>query len=114
VTDGTSVSVLGLGRMGAPIASRLLAALGSLTVWNRSPDKAVVLRRAGATVATTPAEAAAAVTLTVLPDLVDVEAVLAGAKGLLAGWAAAGVERPVLVVHGTVSPVGVAALVLQG
>ncbi len=110
MTDGTSVSVLGLGRMGAPIASRLLAALGSLTVWNRSPDKAVVLRRAGATVATTPAEAAAAVTLTVLPDLVDVEAVLAGAKGLLAGWAAAGVERPVLVVHGTVSPVGVAAL----
>ena len=33
-----------------------------------------------------------------------------GALVLIAGWAAAGIERPVLVVHGTVSSVGVAAL----
>jgi 2-hydroxy-3-oxopropionate reductase len=61
-------------------------------------------------VVTTPAEAAAPVTLTVLTDLVDVEEVLAGEAGLVAGWATAGIQRPVLVVHGTVSPVGVATL----
>jgi 3-hydroxyisobutyrate dehydrogenase-like beta-hydroxyacid dehydrogenase len=104
------VSLLGLGRMGEPIARRLLGALGSLTVWNRTTAKAAALRQAGAQVAATPAEAAAAVTLTVLTDLSDVEAVLGGDDGLIAGWAAAGVSRPILVVHGTVSPVGVAAL----
>jgi len=105
-----SVSLLGLGRMGEPIARRLLAALGSLTVWNRTAARAAGLRNAGARVAASPAEAAAPVTLTVLTDLGDVEEVLAGEDGLLAGWAAAGVARPVLVVHGTVSPVRVAAL----
>jgi 2-hydroxy-3-oxopropionate reductase len=104
------VSLLGLGRMGEPIARRLLAELGALTVWNRTAAKADALSGAGARVAASPAEAAAPVTLTVLTDLADVEAVLAGDDGLLAGWAAAGVARPVLVVHGTVSPVGVAAL----
>jgi 3-hydroxyisobutyrate dehydrogenase-like beta-hydroxyacid dehydrogenase len=104
------VSLLGLGRMGAPIALRLLTALGSLTVWNRTAAKAAVLDRAGARVAASPAEAAAPVTLSVLTDLGDVEEVLAGDRGLIAGWAAARVQRPVLVVHGTVSPVGVAAL----
>jgi 3-hydroxyisobutyrate dehydrogenase-like beta-hydroxyacid dehydrogenase len=104
------VSLLGLGRMGGPIARRLLAALGSLTVWNRTPAKGEALRSAGARVATRPAEAAAPVTLTVLTDLGDVEQLLDGEDGLLAGWAASGVERPVLVVHGTVSPVAVAVL----
>jgi 3-hydroxyisobutyrate dehydrogenase-like beta-hydroxyacid dehydrogenase len=104
------VSLLGLGRMGEPIARRLLAALGSLTVWNRTTAKASALGAAGPRVARSPAEAAAPITLTVLTDLADVEAVLTGDDGLIAGWAAAGVERPVLVVHGTVSPVGVAAL----
>jgi 3-hydroxyisobutyrate dehydrogenase-like beta-hydroxyacid dehydrogenase len=46
----------------------------------------------------------------VLTDLGDVEDLLAGDDGLIAGWDAAGVARPVLVVHGTVSPVGVADL----
>jgi 3-hydroxyisobutyrate dehydrogenase-like beta-hydroxyacid dehydrogenase len=104
------VSLLGLGRMGEPIARRLLAARGSLTVWNRTAAKAADLARAGARVAASPAEAAAPLTLSVLTDLADVEDLLSGDDGLLAGWAAAGVPRPVLVVHGTVSPVGVAAL----
>jgi 3-hydroxyisobutyrate dehydrogenase-like beta-hydroxyacid dehydrogenase len=108
--SGPDVALLGLGRMGEPIARRLLAGLGSLTVWNRTPAKAEALRSAGARVVTRPADAAAAVTLTVLTDLADVEELLDGEDGLLAGWAAAGVPRPVLVVHGTVSPVGVAAL----
>src|SRR3954453_3252335 len=104
------VSLLGLGRMGQPIARRLLTALGSLTVWNRTSAKAEALGHAGARVAARPAEAAAPVTLSVLTDLADVEEVLAGEDGLIAGWAAAGVQRPALVVHGTVSPVAVAAL----
>jgi 3-hydroxyisobutyrate dehydrogenase-like beta-hydroxyacid dehydrogenase len=104
------VSLLGLGRMGEPISRRLLAALGSLTVWNRTTAKADALAEAGARVVATPAAAAAPVTLTVLTDLGDVEDLLAGDDGLIAGWDAAGVARPVLVVHGTVSPVGVADL----
>jgi 2-hydroxy-3-oxopropionate reductase len=104
------VSLLGLGRMGEPIARRLLAALGSLTVWNRTAAKADALARAGAHVAARPADAAAPVTLTVLTDLTDVEHLLDGEDGLVVGWKAAGVQRPVLVVHGTVSPVGVAEL----
>ncbi len=107
----SGVSLLGLGRMGEPIARRLLADLGALTVWNRTAEKATGLEAAGARVAATPAEAAAAITLTVLTDLVDVEGVLDGPDGLLAGWSRrVDGGRPVLVVHGTVSAVGVAAL----
>ncbi len=60
--------------------------------------------------AASPAEAASEVVLTVLPDLPEVERLLDGADGLLAGWKAAGIGHPVLVIHGTVSPVAVAAL----
>lgn len=108
--SAAAVSLLGLGRMGEPIARRLLADLGGLTVWNRTPAKAEALRGLGAAVAESPAAAAAPVTLTVLTDLADVEAVLEGPDGLLAGWRRAGVGEPVLVVHGTVSPTGVARL----
>lgn len=106
----TDVSLLGLGRMGEPIARRLLTALGSLTVWNRTPSKAVALGDAGARVTESPAQAAAAITLTVMTDLADVEAILEGDDGLLAGWRTNGVADPVLVVHGTVSPTGVVEL----
>jgi len=105
-----AVSLLGLGRMGAPIAGRLLAGLGTLTVWNRTQARSEALRRAGAVVADSPAAAAALVTITVLTDLADVEDLLYGPGGLVHGWRSAHVERPVLVVCGTVSPVGVAAL----
>lgn len=115
-----SLSLLGLGAMGLPMARRLAArsgdGRGALTVWNRSAPRAEALRDeardAGAdvVVATTPAAAAAEVVLTALPDLPQVREVLAGDDGLLAGWRAAGVERPMLVVHGTVSPVAVRAL----
>ena len=59
--------------------------------------------------AASPADAASEVVLTVLPDLPDVERLLHGTGGLLAGWKAAGIVGPVLVIHGTVSPVAVAA-----
>jgi len=108
-----TVSLLGLGRMGEPIAQRLLTNLGALTVWNRTQHKCGALGRAGAYIASTPSAAAAPITLTVLTDLADVKQVLRGPDGLLAGWATAGIDRPVLVLHGTVSPVGVAQLAKQ-
>ena len=103
-----SVSVLGLGPMGAPIARNLLATFGPITVWNRTVSKARELVAVGGRLARTPREAACAVTLTVLPDLNRVEALLDGEAGLLAGWADRRIVTPVLVVHGTVSPVRVA------
>ena len=104
------VSLLGLGRMGEPMARNLLVGLGSLTVWNRSPGKSDLLRHRGAVVAQTPAEAATAVTFTVVTDLADVEDLLAGPDGLLEGWKRTATPRPILVISGTVSPVDVAAL----
>ncbi|ROQ04499.1 2-hydroxy-3-oxopropionate reductase [Rathayibacter sp. PhB93] len=103
------LSLLGLGPMGAPMARNLLAA-GPLTVWNRTASRAAPFAELGAVVAPTPAAAAGDVVLTVLPDLVQVESLLMGEDGLLAGWRAAGIAAPVLVVHGTVSPIAVAAL----
>jgi len=104
-----SLALLGLGPMGGPMARRLLDVHGDLTVWNRTSAKAEPLVALGARAATSPAEAASDVVLTVLPDLEQVESLLPGPDGLLSGWAARGITRPVLVVHGTVSPTAVAA-----
>lgn len=104
---GVSVSLLGTGPMGAPIARNLINGGVPLTLWNRTLQKAEAID--GGTVAPRPADAAADVVLTVLPDLPQVEALLDGDDGLLAGWALAGVVEPVLVIHGTVSPTAVAA-----
>ena len=108
--SNAKVSLLGLGRMGEPMARNILSKLGSLTVWNRSSAATARMESLGANVAITPREAAAEITLTVLPDLSDVEALLDGPDGLLAGWQDAGFHCPILVVHGTVSPVKVATL----
>ena len=43
------IAVLGIGRMGAPMAQRLCAAGFAVQVWNRSPDKAQALTAHGAT-----------------------------------------------------------------
>jgi 3-hydroxyisobutyrate dehydrogenase-like beta-hydroxyacid dehydrogenase len=101
-----SIALLGTGPMGAPIARNILDAGVPLTLWNRTAEKARAI--GGGRVAGTPAEAAAHVVLTVLPDLPQVASLLPGEGGLLAGWKAAGIEEPVLVIHGTVSPVAVA------
>jgi 3-hydroxyisobutyrate dehydrogenase-like beta-hydroxyacid dehydrogenase len=112
MTDSSrpSIALMGLGPMGAPMAHRLAAVHSGLVVWNRTFAKTGPLVAAGARAATSPAEAASDIVLTVLPDLAQVESLLPGPAGLLAGWAARGIEHPILVVHGTVSPVAVAAL----
>lgn len=101
-----SVALIGTGPMGAPIARNILAGQVPLTLWNRTPEKARAI--GGGTVVAAPAAAASDVVLTVLPDLPQVAALLPGEDGLLRGWKTAGIEHPILVIHGTVSPVAVA------
>lgn len=79
----TRIAFLGLGRMGVPMARRLLAAGHDLTVWNRTAAKAAPLAGAGAAVAGTPAEAVAGrdLVVTMLTDGAAVEDVLLGPGG---------------------------------
>ena len=53
----SDISVIGLGVMGSALASTLLQNGYSVTVWNRSPDKAKPLTEAGATLADSAAAA---------------------------------------------------------
>jgi 3-hydroxyisobutyrate dehydrogenase len=66
------------------MAGRLLRAGHDLTVWNRSPDKTAPLAKEGATVASSPAKAAAGadfvITMLATPDAL--EQVLFGTEGL--------------------------------
>ena len=81
------VGFAGLGTMGAAMAANLLRAGFPLTVWNRTAGRAEPLRSAGAGVAATPRELAAATDVVVccLSDTPDVEAVLFSSDGLAAG-----------------------------
>jgi 3-hydroxyisobutyrate dehydrogenase len=81
------IGIAGLGRMGAAIAARLIEVGHEVIVWNRSADKASGLRDAGAKVAATPAELAreAETVITILTDAAAIDAVYAGASGLLSG-----------------------------
>src|SRR2546430_17203148 len=55
------LAFVGLGLMGTPMAVRLLEAGHDLTVWNRTAGKTGPLAERGASVASTPAQAAAGV-----------------------------------------------------
>jgi 3-hydroxyisobutyrate dehydrogenase-like beta-hydroxyacid dehydrogenase len=79
------IGFLGLGKMGAVMAPRFIAAGFPLTVWNRSPAKADALAAAGASIATNPAEVAADadVIVTMLRDDAAAEQVYLGQHGLL-------------------------------
>lgn len=81
---------LGLGAIGGPMAAHLARA-GHLTVWNRTAAAAESFAaRHGARVAATPrlAAAAADIVLTCLPTSREVEHLLDGDEGLLAGFRA--------------------------
>jgi len=79
------IAFLGLGQMGAPMATRLLQAGHELTVWNRTPDRAKPLAAGGATVAGSPAEAGAgaafAITMVATPEAL--KEVVLGEYGLV-------------------------------
>ena len=84
------VAFLGLGAIGSPMAARL-DAQGPLTVWNRTAARATAFAaRHRATVAATPREAAreADTVITCLGTSADVEGLLDGPEGLLAGFRA--------------------------
>jgi 3-hydroxyisobutyrate dehydrogenase len=79
-----TVALVGLGRMGAPMARRLLAARYRLRVYDASPRaRAAFAREKGATVCASPADAArsARVLITMLPDGAAVRAALLGRDG---------------------------------
>jgi 3-hydroxyisobutyrate dehydrogenase len=81
------IAFVGLGAIGAPMAAHL-APGGRLTVWNRTGSVAERFAdRHEARVAATPRDAAAGadIVLTCLPTSREVEAVLDGPEGLLAG-----------------------------
>ena len=81
------IGIAGLGRMGAAIAARLIEVGHGLTVWNRSPERVKPLEAAGAALARSPGELAEKVetVVTILTDAAAIEAVYAGASGLLSG-----------------------------
>jgi 3-hydroxyisobutyrate dehydrogenase and related beta-hydroxyacid dehydrogenases len=86
-----SVAFLGLGAIGRPMAAQLARAEGvTLTVWNRSAEKAASFAREHSVRnADTPAAAAngAEVVITCFPVSADVESILDGPHGLLATMA---------------------------
>jgi 3-hydroxyisobutyrate dehydrogenase-like beta-hydroxyacid dehydrogenase len=96
------VAVLGLGKMGGPIARRLLGAGHAVSVWNRTAGRAAALAEAGAQVLSSPREAweAADVAVTMVLDDAALLEVTAGPDGLLT----TGGEGCVLVDMSTVSP----------
>jgi len=77
------IGLIGLGLMGRPMGMNLLKAGHKLTVWNRTPERAKELVRAGAVLAKTPHEVAEAseFLLTIVSDPPALESVLWGHEG---------------------------------
>jgi 3-hydroxyisobutyrate dehydrogenase len=86
MSEMPKLGFIGLGLMGLPMALRLREAGHALSVWNRSAAKAEAARRAGASVAASPAEVArsAEIVFLCLTDSAAVEQVVFGSDGLAA------------------------------
>jgi 2-hydroxy-3-oxopropionate reductase len=83
------IGFIGLGIMGQGMAANILKAGFPLTVWNRTASRAESLVAAGAQLAATPRELAAQsdIIISCVSDTPDVQAVLLGEEGALAGAA---------------------------
>jgi 3-hydroxyisobutyrate dehydrogenase-like beta-hydroxyacid dehydrogenase len=83
------VGFIGLGRMGSAIAARVLAGGHDLIVFNRTPEKSLLLAQTGAKVATSIAGACAErdVVITMLANDAALEELTLGAGGLVASLA---------------------------
>ena len=92
IGPGSKVGLIGLGLMGRPMGLNLLKAGFSLTVWNRTASRAESLVAAGAKLAKSPEEVAAAsdVLITIVSDPPALEEVLWGKPG---SWAVHGRPR---------------------
>jgi 3-hydroxyisobutyrate dehydrogenase-like beta-hydroxyacid dehydrogenase len=78
------IGFVGLGKMGTPMAARLLHAGHDVTVWNRTAERTAPLAQQGAAVASSPVEAAAGANfvITMLATPEALEQVLFGNAGL--------------------------------
>ncbi len=103
-----NVALLGLGTMGAGMAGQLLLTELSLTVWNRTRERAEVFAERGATVAPSPRAAAATseIVISMVADDQASRAVWLGENGALVG------ARPgsILIESSTLSPVWIREL----
>ncbi|HKC90757.1 MAG TPA: NAD(P)-binding domain-containing protein, partial [Candidatus Limnocylindria bacterium] len=81
------VGVVGLGIMGSPMARNAIKAGFSVTVTNRTLDRAKPLAEAGASVVPTPKAVAerSDIVITMVTSSPDVEAVTFGPDGIAAG-----------------------------
>jgi 3-hydroxyisobutyrate dehydrogenase-like beta-hydroxyacid dehydrogenase len=110
IGPGSSVGLIGLGLMGRPMGLNLLKAGYSLTVWNRTASRAETLVAAGAKLANSPQEVAAAadVLITIVSDPPALEGVLWGSassdSGPRSGALAALRPGSIYIDSSTVSP----------
>jgi 3-hydroxyisobutyrate dehydrogenase len=101
------IGLIGLGLMGRPMGLNLLKAGHPLTVWNRTKSRADELVEAGAILAKSPAEVAAAsdVLLTIVSDPPALEEVLWGGTPNATDGALAGLRAGCIYIDSsTVSP----------
>ncbi|MEO8737391.1 MAG: NAD(P)-dependent oxidoreductase [Edaphobacter sp.] len=107
-TKVANVAILGLGTMGAGMASNLLKAGVPLTVYNRTQAKAQPFAGKGARIATSPADAArgASIILSMLADDAASRDTWLGENGALA----AAERGAILIESSTVSPAWIAEL----
>jgi 3-hydroxyisobutyrate dehydrogenase-like beta-hydroxyacid dehydrogenase len=98
--------LIGLGLMGRPMGMNLLKAGHQLTVWNRTPERAQELVKAGAILAKTPREVAAAseFLLTIVSDPPALDSVLWGHEGQNDGAIAGLRAGSIYVDSSTISP----------
>jgi 3-hydroxyisobutyrate dehydrogenase len=108
MTSKPRVAILGLGLMGTGMATRLLSEGFPVTVYNRNPKKTEPLKELGASVCTSPREAAlgADVVIAMLADDDASRNVWLGENGALAGAA----PNTILVDSSTLSPAWVREL----
>ena len=99
------IAFLGIGLMGAPMATNLLKAGFSVTVWNRTPAKAETLAAAGAKVSPSAADAVhdTDIVITMLTNGPAVEDVLFGG-----GKVAAAIRKGALVIDMSSIPPAIA------
>ncbi|MEA3084874.1 MAG: hypothetical protein QOC89_2571 [Paraburkholderia sp.] len=102
VQDVARVGFCGIGKMGGPMALRLIAAGHAVRVWNRSPGKMAELTTQGAVISASPAQLAEAsdAVMLCLGDAQAVEDVVFGAQGL----AHASIAPRFLIDHSTIAP----------
>lgn len=105
-TAPRKIGLIGLGLMGRPMGMNLLKAGHQLTVWNRTPERAQELVKAGAVLAKTPREVAAAseFLLTIVSDPPALESVLWGHEGQNDGALAGLRVASIYVDSSTISP----------